>query len=59
MQINPISVEEMNKKSHLKDEITTLNKIYKVYYISICFFAIATEMRLLSTEKYTTETERK
>ena len=51
MQINPISVEEMNKKSHLKDEITTLNKIYKVYYISICFFAIATEMRLLSTEK--------
>lgn len=49
----------MTHKSCLKEEVAYSNKIYKAFYISICYFAIATELRLLSSEKYITESERK
>lgn len=59
MQISPTTVEDMIQKSSLKEEVSYPNKIYKVFYISICYFAIATELRLLSSDKYITDAERK
>ena len=35
----------------MKEEISTLGRLYKAMYISICFFALATENRLISDIK--------
>ena len=36
-----------------------MGKLYKAMYISICFFALATENRLISNEKYPDEASKK
>ena len=52
MQISPIDMEELVKKPKIKDEVTFIQKIFKAIYISICFFTIATELRLIAAENY-------
>lgn len=39
----------------MREEVNYVQKIYKAIYISICFFAIATELRLIAFENYIEE----
>ena len=52
MQISPISMEALTLQPKMRDEVSYLQKIYKSIYISICFFTIATELRLIANESY-------
>jgi hypothetical protein len=42
MQIYPVGVVELVDKKWLKEEFTSLQKIYKALYISIAHFTMAT-----------------
>ena len=55
MQLSPISVNSLEKVSSLENEVTFIKKMYKALYVSICYFAIATELRLICDEKYEDE----
>ena len=43
----------------MKEELSAMGKLYKAMYISICFFALATESRLLANEKFKDESLKK
>ena len=40
------------KNPSLEQEVSYFQKIYKALYVSICYFAIATELRLITDEQY-------
>lgn len=42
MQISTATVEEAMKKFKVEEEITHLGIIYKVLYLSICYFVMGT-----------------
>ena len=46
-----MTIEEAGKKLKLEDHINHLNIIYKVLYMSICYFVMGTELRLISKQK--------
>ena len=52
MQVSIASMDSLNVEPSLKREISFIQKIYKVIYISIAFFTIATELRLISVQNY-------
>lgn len=51
MQINTITIEQALKKLKIDDQVNHLNIIYKVLYLSICYFVMGTELRLISKQK--------
>ena len=59
MQISPITLSEIEQKLTMKEETSLMGKLYKAMYISICFFALATENRLIANEKYQDDASKK
>ena len=59
MQIVPISMSNLEKIPTLEEQVTYLQKMYKALNISICYFAIATEHRLLCDDKYCEEEKKR
>ena len=59
MQVSPITLSEMESRLNMKEEISTLGRLYKAMYVSICFFAMATENRLISDIKTHSEAGKK
>ena len=57
MQISPITLPEIEERLSMKEDPSLINKLYKSIYISICFFTLATESRLLATESRLLATE--
>lgn len=59
MQVFPITLSEMESSLNLREEVSTLGRLYKAMYISICFFAMATENRLIADSKFSHEDNKK
>ena len=55
MQISPITLPEIEERLSMKEDPSLINKLYKSIYISICFFTLATESRLLANSKFDSE----
>jgi hypothetical protein len=51
MQINTVTIENTSIKSELEKEISQFGIINKALYLSICYFVMGTEIRLLSQQK--------
>jgi hypothetical protein len=50
MQIGTMTIEEAKQKNSIEEEISQLGVVYKIFYLSICFFVLATETRLNSKD---------
>jgi hypothetical protein len=52
MQIGPIALQKVQQRLDIALELTLLNKVYKAIYISIAHFTMATELRLIASDRY-------
>lgn len=59
MQISPITLQEIEQKLSSREDLTLVNKLNKAMYISICFFVMATESRLMAGDKHKVESLKK
>ena len=57
MQMCTATVEQKNKLHKLEDQITHLSIVYKALYLSICYFVMGTELRLISNKKNSNEAD--
>lgn len=55
MQVGMTSLKKVQERVDLKVELTFMKKMYKAIYISIAHFTMATELRLIASEKYGTD----
>ena len=52
MQVGTTSLKQTQERVSLKVELTFIKKVYKAIYISIAHFTMATELRLIASERY-------
>jgi len=52
MQVGMTSLKQVQERISLKIELTFIRKVYKAIYISIAHFTMATELRLIASERY-------
>ena len=42
MQVGPLTMDEAKQKNSLDEEISEIGIVYKVFYLSICYFVLGT-----------------
>ena len=52
MQVAFVEMSSLEVEPSLKQEVKYIEKIFKAIYISITFFTIATELRLIAGRSY-------
>lgn len=51
MQIFPVTIDELTTVPSLQEQLSYIGSIFRALYFSISYFAVATELRLLTPSK--------
>lgn len=58
MQATPLSISlQPSHAQFMKEELAAKGKLFKVIYLSMAHFTVATELRLISANKYALDEE--